>query len=346
MPCENNTNKEKPFAKARMGPTLVAPPPVRLMTIPSEVRLEIYDIYFAIPSYNDNPGIPQRFRDPTAKTETGLIRSLWDRLEVQSDDFDSRRETSNLNLLVVSKLIHAEAIPRFYHHHLFSLPSYCSPVVASSWTGLPFRPPKLRLEHMRHFDLIRKLELVHQHLGNVFADRHFTDRAISHLLQILVAKCTSLRYLSIRVMSNFKEEYRLFCDQEKARGGDYPYLDFRRQTPKVLQLLMPRLDRLEIHLMDSGRTEEVRTGTRKPTECTSTWGWRSPDEQQKTRSAQTTFFSVPSAETSPEDMKLARERDLTYCLASLEPFAHFSDPEMDRRNSDDVVGRCQTPGRT
>ena len=207
MPCENNTNKEKPFAKARMGPTLVAPPPLRLMTLPSEVRLEIYDIYFAIPSYNDNPGIPQRFRDPTTKTETGLIRSLVDRLDVKSDDSDSRRETSNLNLLLVSKLIHAEATPRFYHHHLFSLPTYCSPVPGSGWTGLKFELPVLRQGQMRHFDLIRRMELVHQHLGDVIKDRQQTDHAISALLDILNARCTSLRYLSIRVISNATEEY-------------------------------------------------------------------------------------------------------------------------------------------
>lgn len=92
MPCENKTNKGKLFAKALMDDSaLVVPPPSRLLTIPPEVRLEIYDIYFATRSYNNDPGIPQRFVDPTAKTETGLIRSLVDRkVPVSSVPLDTR----------------------------------------------------------------------------------------------------------------------------------------------------------------------------------------------------------------------------------------------------------------
>ena len=345
MPCENQAYEEEPFAQAPMGTASVAPS--RLLTLPAEVRLEIYDIYFATRSYNDDPGIPKRFVDPTAKTESGLIRSLVDRFQVNSDDFDSRRETSNLNLLLVSKLIHAEAIPRFYHHHLFSLPTYCSPVSGSGWTGLNFEPPTLRLEQTRHFDLIRRMELVHQHLGDVVADRQHTDRAISSLLHILMAKCPSLRFLSIRVICDMKEERTGFCALKRARRVEYPYLDFRRQTPLALQSLLPRLDRLEIHMVDGEKDGGYRLRGGKPVLLTWAWYWRRATEEQKAakvgRSSRTQFFYDRSAGISPEDMKRDLDQDITYSLASMEPFACFIKPGMDRGYLDKYVRGDRRP---
>ncbi|MDI1493522.1 MAG: hypothetical protein OHK93_005312 [Ramalina farinacea] len=347
MLFEDQASKEERVTQIPMGPTMVAPPPLRPMTLPSELRLEIYDIYFATRSYNGDPEIPQRFRDPTAKTETGLIRSLVDRLEVQSDDFDSRRDTSNLNLLVVSKLIHAEAIPRFYHHHLFSLPTYCSPVSGSGWTGLNFEPPVLRLEQTRHFDLIRRLELVHQHLGDVVADRQHTDRAISSLLNMLNQKCPSLRYLSIRVICDMRTERTLFCALRRARRVEYPYLDFRRQTPLALQSLLPRLDRLEIHMVDSETDGGCRLCGRQPVLLTWAWYWRRATEEQKAakvgRSSRSHFFYNRSAEISPEDMKRGFDEDIIYSLASMEPFAHFVKPGVDRGYLDKYVRGGRRP---
>ena len=347
MPRQENANNEQPLAQSRTEPTMIVKATSGLLNLPPEVRLEIYDIYFASRSYSDDPGIPQRFRDPTAKTETGLIRSLVDRLEVKSDEFDSRRKTSNLSLLLVSKLIHAEATPRFYYHHLFSLPTYCSPVPGSSWTGLNFEPPLLRLEQMRHFDLIRNMELVHQHLGDVVADRQHTDRATSSLLHVLNAKCPSLRYLSIRVICDFKQERTQFCEQRRARRVDYPYMDFRRLTPIALRSLLPHLDRLEIHMMDSERDGEFQFRGGHPILLKWAWIWRRIAEEQQARRilqrSRTAFFYDPSAVISPEDMKRAFDEDITYSLASMEPCAHFIKPGMDRRYLNEYVRGGRRP---
>lgn len=339
MSYENIFRKENPLAQSHEGPALSPTAPSGLLTLPPEVRLQIYDIYFAGLSYNGDTRIPQRFRDRTARTESSLVRALVDRLEVKSDEFDSRRETSNLNLLFVSKLIHTEAIPKFYHHHYFLLPTYCSPVPSSGWTGLKFEPPVLRSEQMRHFDLIRKLELVHQHLGDVVADRQQTDRAIGALLRILIEKCTSLRYLWIRVISDIQTECHDFWDRRRARNGDYPYLDFRRQTPQAMRALVPRLDTLVIRLVDSEKCDGRGLHARHGGVLTWVWGWKPIAETKDGTMTRYEFFSDRCAEISPEVMKLALAQDPSYFHASLEPFAHFIKPGMDRGMSGEFVRR-------
>lgn len=95
-------------------------------------------------------------------------------------------------------------------------------------------------------------------------------------------------------------------------------------------------------MVDSDR---LRGG--QPVLLTWAWYWRRVDEEQKAakvgRSSRTHFFYDRSAEISPEDMKRAFDQDIAYSLASMEPFAHFVKPGMDRGYLDRYVRGGRRP---
>ena len=188
----------------------------KLLASPPEVRLQIYDIYFSSPSYGKGFQKTDHFGGYTVGgIDASLMGALMDRFKSAGNGNTTERARSNLNLLSVCRLVHSEAIPRFYHHHLFQFPTYLD--LPPGRAATPIKPIMIPLAMTRHFDLIHRVEVVHHHLGDAIADRQNNDLVIAGLLKTISESCPSLRCLTIRVICNLHHELRHF--QYRPTGG-------------------------------------------------------------------------------------------------------------------------------
>ncbi|MDI1493505.1 MAG: hypothetical protein OHK93_005295 [Ramalina farinacea] len=346
------------------GDRPIAPTPSRLLSVPPEIRLLIYDTYFSSPSYGKGFPKTNPFDGYTVDdVDASLIGALTDRFE-RSKDGNTQRARSNINLLSVCRLIHSEAIPPFYHHHLFQLPTRS--ISHPDPTATPIKPLIIPLAIYRHFDLIHRLEVVHHDLGHTIVNRQDNDLAIANVLEFISKACPSLRCLSIRVICDLHDEMDYFA--EMTSWGEYPYLEFERKTPGVLAELMPRLHELAIVLTDS-KPHPVPEHPELPLKAFSgswTWAWHADDfedaageedekrkenkereenggneedeegeENEESDKGKDTsmqrwgehfFIRRPGSSSEVPSMDEV-SRDSLYQIASLEPFAHWFDPE-------------------
>ena len=348
-----------PLGKGKAkGDRPIAPTPSRLLSLPPEIRLLIYDTYFSSPSYGKGyPKINLFGGYTTDGVDASLIRALTDRFE-PSKDGNTQRARSNINLLSVCRLIHSEAIPPFYHHHLFQLPTRS--ISHPDPTATPIKPLIIPLAIYTHFDLIHRLEVVHHDLGPTIVNRQDNDLAIANVLEFISKACLSLRCLSIRVICDLQFEMDYF--KEMTSWGEYPYLDFERETPGTLAALMPRLRELAIVLTDSIPRPIPEHPELPPKAFTGTWtlswhvdeseeqageedkggeeskkgeedeeGEENEDEEQgknafMQRWGERFFTSRPESSSEVPSMDEVL-RDSLYQIASMEPFAHWYNPE-------------------
>ena len=343
----------------------IASAPSKLLILPPELRLLIYDIYFSSPSYGKGFSKTNPFDGYTIDgVDASLIGALTDRFEPGKDDDHPQRARSNINLLSVCRLIHSEAIPPFYHHHLFQLPTRS--ISHPDPTATPIKPLIIPLAIYRHFDLIHRLEVVHHDLGHTIVNRQDNDLAIANVLEFISKACPSLRCLSIRVICDLHDEMDYF--KEMTSWGEYPYLDFERKTPGVLAELMPRLRELAIALTDSKPHPVPEHPELPPKAFTGTWtlswhvdeseeqageeenggedskkgeedeegkedeeGEENEDEEQGKNALMQGWgerFFTSRLESSSEVPSMDEVlRDSLYQIASMEPFAHWYDPE-------------------
>ena len=338
----------------------------RLLTLPPELRLLIYDTYFSSPSYGKRFPKTGPFDGYTVDgVDASLISALTDRFRPAKDGDESQRTRSNINLLSVCRLVHSEALPRFYHHHLFQLPTCFD--LPPSLAAMLKEPNSISSTAFTHFDLIHRLEVVHHNLGNTIVDRQDTDFAIADLLEMINNSCPSLRCLSIRVICDLHDEMDYFEDM--SMWAVYPYLDFVRKTPGMLAALMPQLRELAIILVDSKPRHAPGHPEWPPTVFKGTWTWHVDDseiaagagndeggknkdkkgreeneegegdeegeegqENEKGTGAsmkkwgERFFTRRPGSLSEVPSMDEVR-RDSLYQIASLEPFEHWYDPE-------------------
>ena len=370
MRSKGNARRWKSVAKKGISPSSecktkvdspIASATSKLLGLPPELRLLIYDIYFSSPSYGKGFPKTNPFDGYTVidiDVDASLMGALMDRFGSAKSVHRSERARSNINLLSVCRLIYSEAIPRFYHNHLFRLPTYSDlpPGLAA-----PIKPLVIPVSMTRHFDLIHRLEVVHHHLGDAIADRENTDLAIAALLGTISKSCQSLRCLSIRVICDLY--YEMECFEDMSGGGDYLYLDFERKTPGVLAALMPRLRELAITLVDSKLRLVVGHPELPPKAFSGTWtlSWHVDEAEEKVgeqdkrgeeskegeadeegedngdggqrkdafmeRWGERFFTCRPKSSSEFPSMDEVL-RDSLYQIASMEPFAHWYDPEM------------------